>query len=1074
MNETERISGCPDADTLAAFAEGKLQRREMAPILEHLDGCDRCAMAFEAVNEHIAAEGQTSATSGKPWWWITSVAAALVVIVLAIPFLREQRSPMARLVALAPRAKRPVEPRLTGGFRWAAYAGADRATNGAADAERMKLAGAAGELVARADRERDADAQHAAGVALVLVQSPVDAMARLEAAARDAPDAKTWSDLAAARYAAASQLGRASLYPTALAATDAALQIDPRLAEALFNRALILERMGLTAEARRAWERYLEVDASSPWATEARQRLAELPAATSAAKFDRDRPLIENAAARGDAATVRKLVDAHRDRARAFAETEYLNRWGMAVQRGDANETVRWLSFARAVGDALVQLSGESLARDAVRAIDTGSDADRKRIANAHVLYRAARFAYSRGQLDIAQRDLRKAAAEFEATRDPMALAARYYAASVRLSQNQTNDARVELEGLRLEGDRKASLLNLQARVRWELGRAHMLDDDSAGAVPILEEGASLFRRAGDRASEAFVEAMMARALIGIGRADESWLARIRAFRALSAEGEPALLATSVQAAMQLEGMSGRHDAAVALSALAMSVAETAGDSAQIDALTVHATLRAQTDPGDAMRAARKARAIAEATPDASMRARFLGDVDAATGAALVATDPRAASASLTRAITFYEAHEVPFALPVPLLLRARCAEKLGDVAAALRDLRQGMDVIERRRESTDGISIPSVVDEEYALFTDAIRLTLDRNDPQSAFTFAERLGRGSITIPELQQRLRGSGVAVIEVVSLPNELVTFAVSADDLAVARRTRSNDALASLAAEALTETGTTAAATLYDDVIRPVDAVLSRAREIVIVPDDRLRGVPFAALYDARQRRHLIERFPVSIASSAASLTRETAHDAAPSLVAIPLPASSTAPALPEAEREIADIAAEYRHATSMASTSATLEAVRDAAASAGVLHIAGHTEAQRGGGEQALVMKDGPVSWKTILGRPRLRASVVVLAACETLRPPASTATRGRSLGAAFAAAGATDVFGTLAPMGDRDARLFFRALHRRLANAVRPAEALRDVMREAIANDRDGRHAWRAVALLTTRIHVDT
>ena len=57
----------------------------------------------------------------------------------------------------------------------------------------------------------------------MLTQNPVEGVARLEAAAKSAPSAQTWSDLSAARYIAAADLGRAALYPQALAAADAAL-----------------------------------------------------------------------------------------------------------------------------------------------------------------------------------------------------------------------------------------------------------------------------------------------------------------------------------------------------------------------------------------------------------------------------------------------------------------------------------------------------------------------------------------------------------------------------------------------------------------------------------------------------------------------------------------------------------------------------------------------------------------------------------------------------------------------------------------------------------------------------------
>jgi tetratricopeptide (TPR) repeat protein len=1072
---------CPDADTLAAFAEGKLPRQEMPPILEHLTDCARCTAAVEAVNEDLFGQKQQPAVTGARHWWL--LAAAIVVVILAIPRTRQlltRQSSVARLVALAPKSARIVEPRLSGGFAWAAYAGADRAAGKQTDTGQLKLGGAAGELAEQADRDRGVDAQHAAGVAMVLVEKPADAIPRLEAAAAKSRDAQIWSDLAAARYAAASQLGRASLYPTALAAADTALRSDPKFPEALFNRALILERLGLMEEAKQAWQRYLEVDPSSPWATEARARLADLPVSTRRSQFDRDRPLLEEAAARGDASAVHKYVDAHRDRARAYAETEYLGRWGDAVQRNDAAGADRWLSIARGIANALTELSGDGLTREAVQSIERATAAQRQSLAAAHIAYRSGRIAYSRHDLNTAQRDLQRAGELFDATHDPMAMAARYYGAGVRLARNETIAARADLERCQTETAAYPEFINLGGHIRWELGRVHMLDDDWPGAAPILAEGAEMFHRSGDRASEAFVETMHARALESMGRTDDAWLARSRAFTALSIEGEDDLLTTSVDAAMHAELLVGREDAALALSGIALVVAQASKQPGLvIDALVTRSLLLSTAGQSDeALLAARQAGDLAHGTADPALRERQLADVASATGAALAENDLRAAAAPLTQAIAFYRQHGIALGLPQALLLRARSAARAGDQAAAMRDLLDGIAIVEHRRERND--SATDVLDSEHALFTDAILLSLDRGDTAAAFAFAERARGGSITIAELQRRLSRSGVAVLEIVAFPREIVTFAVTENDTAVGRRPRNVETLASLADRSLSEDGTTAASALYDDVIRPVEGVIVRARELVIVSDRRLQSAPFAALYDANTRRYLIDRFAVSLASSAASLSRQSDPATARSVTAFALPSAGAtgSAALPDAGREIADIAALYRRARTIEPAGATLAALRTGAASTDVIHISGHTEPQAGGGEHALLLAgnlgsgDERVSAKTILAQPALRAGIVVLAACETLRPPASAATHSMSLGEAFSAAGATDVIGTLAPIGDRDALLLFRVLHRQIASGAHPADALRAAQQQAIANDpgRGGRRSWRAITLLTRSI----
>lgn len=1069
-----------DPETLAAFAEGKLDAAARDGVIAHLDHCDECLNDVTLVMPSAGAESEKRRFL-RPTWIIAI--AAVVVLAIALPILRQAihpSSPTDTLVALAPRSARLVEPRLTGGFPWAGYHGPMRATGVTPDAQQLKLGGAAGDLIERAEHDQSAEAQHAAGVAMVLVEKPDEAIAKLESAARSSHDAKSWSDLAAARYATASKLGRASLYPEALAAADAALHIDPNLPEALFNRALILERLGLTDEAKRAWQRFLETDSSSEWATEARSRIAQLPASTHASQFEHDRPLLERAAERGDTAAVRRYVDEYRESARRYADYVYLDNWAEALLRNDSAETARWLTIARRVGDALFALSGDALLRDAVRVVDAATPAQQRDIAAAQVLYFTGRGAYSRGQRDAAERDLLRAAEGFEAAGDPMALQARYYAASVRSAGNDAAGARSDLERVLAAASAHPEYISLGGHVRWELGRAMSNDDDWLRAITVLAEGTAMFRRCGERASEAFTETILAYAYRALDRDDDAWLARLQSFAALSAEGETEYLATSIAAATYAELAVGHRDAALSLSALETSIARGgARPQLAIKPLVNRALLQSMSgDNAGALQTAHDAEALARAVADPELRAGWSAQTDLATGAALSESSPRAAIEPLTRAIDFYTARRVPAGLPEPLLLRSRCSVRNGDAAAAMRDLEHGMTIVESHPAPIPSATAGAgVLDAEHALFTDAIRLSLDRGDKAGAFAFAERSHGTPTTIPELQHRLAGTGTAVLEIVPLAGELVTFAVAENDAVVVRRPAAMDSLVSLAEESLSESGTTAAAKLYDELIHPVDAVLGRTRELVIVADPRLAAVPFAALYDSVHRTFLVDRFAVSGASSAGSLQPDETRTAAPALAAIALPSGGTdSRALPEAESEVRDVSGFYAHAASIPAATATFASLRTSAARADVVHIAGHTERQPGGGEQALLFVGASgrlerVSWKTIVASPLTNGGVVVLAACETLRPPSSTATRALSLGAAFSAAGAGDVVGTLTPIGDRDARLLFGALHRHLAAGERPADALRAVQQEAITMEKSGgRRAWRAIALLTRRI----
>lgn len=279
MSTTALSPLCPSDETLALFVTGDIDDATRKNVLAHIESCSDCMAAVLAANAHLEEERsalQPTGTSAlhESRWWLGAVAAAIIVAVIGFPMLRQRSDPMARLVAVAPASARPVEPRLSGEFGWAPYRGPMRSGDSAIDVERMKLQGAAGEVLERAQRDHSPEAQRAAADALVLVDRPVDAIDRLRTIAEASPrDARVWNDLAAARYAAALQVERPSLLAEALAAADHALTADPKSVEALFNRALIVERMGLASEAKQAWLRYLEADSGSPWAAEARTHL---------------------------------------------------------------------------------------------------------------------------------------------------------------------------------------------------------------------------------------------------------------------------------------------------------------------------------------------------------------------------------------------------------------------------------------------------------------------------------------------------------------------------------------------------------------------------------------------------------------------------------------------------------------------------------------------------------------------------------------------------------------------------------------------------------------------------------
>jgi CHAT domain-containing protein len=1010
----------PTAETLAAFAAGGVDAQTREDVLAHLQTCNACMTEVQAATEFLRSD-QTRSRSQSSYWWLA--AAAAIAVFVAVPLLLRHRSdPVARLASLAPRTERILEPRLTGGFAWAPYHGPLRANDAGQNLERLKLGGAAGEVIERAQRDSSNDAQRAGAIALVLIDRPSDAADKLRAVAEKSPnDARVWSDLAAARYAVAIQLKRPSLLPEALAASDRALRIDSRSAEALFNRALILDRLGLSREARAAWERFLAVDSTSAWATEARQRLSKLPQQTRELLFQKELPRIERAALANDAATVKSIVARFPQQARQAAEAETLGQWG---ERHDD----RPLIVARAIGAALAGISGESLLRDAVAAIDRADPVRRAVLAEAHVHYRRGRMAYARQQFEEGERELRDAASRFGDS--PMAFPARYYAASARFDRHDVAAACAEQAALRDELPPRD--IAMRAQVPWALALCRMVDNDWSGALPLLAESENGFHALGERSNLGFILALTASAYTYMGRADDAWAARIRGFEALSGEGRGDRLNVGLGAAARSELREGRLEAALAMMQLEESADRAvANDGELVDALMRQAVL--QTTLGDDVAGASKARqaeSAARAIRDPALRARAVADAAFANGAAALRRDPRRARQLLTAAIDAYRGQGVPAMLPELYLLRARASIQLHDPSTAVADLDDGIKAA--------GVANEGVLDAGNALYDEAVRLQLALGDVAKAFSYADRATVSDVAA--LQQRLANSGTTVVELVTLPSEVIAFSVSERGVTVARTTTAGD-------------------DLYARLIAPLKL---DARQLIVVPGRHFEGVPFAALFDRRTKRYLVEQTPVSIAISATSLQRAGTR-APQSVLAVALP---TGAALPESERETSDVRALYRQSSSIAPTFAAFAK----ALKADVVHIAGHTEREPGAGDAALLFADERVSWKRIAHEPMFDGGTIVLAACETLRAPRDPQTRALSLGGAFLAAGAESVIGTLTPIADRDARDLFGAIHRGLAAGASPAEAVRGAQMAAIAR---GETAWQSIAILTRTIQTE-
>lgn len=1071
----------PQATTMAAFVDGTLEPEQVATVAGHLRECAECRMVvaetarFEREEEAVE---KVAPTSDRPtvWRWWMAAAAILGAIALLSPFLipllrkigTRQASPIAQLIEAAPREHRTVESRLSG-FPWARLQAPARGGT-PPDPAALKLSGAAGEVLEQTRDQRVPDVRHAQGVALLLIGHAAEGIAALGEAAAGSADKRVWNDLAAARYSVSED--HPAELPLALAAADRALKLDPNFAEAAFNRALILERMGIAGAARKAWQRYLEIDPASDWSSEAREHLPRLDDRSAAF----DPKLLGTLPA--DA-----LVRRFPQEARTWGETPILAEWGDAMTAGDAERAAAKLSIVRSISHALAALSGERLLEDAVAAIDRSDAVGRTTLAEAHRVYRGARIDYAKANFSAAEESLRRAAALFRSGGSPLADVAAHYAAGAAFHQNRGGAAREELEAIlsSLDPDRARALA---AQIHWTLAVIANSAGDWGTGVRESDAAATTFRALGEASNAAAVDSVAAHALELMGDADLAWRRRVQAIAGLCGSGGPDRCISLLHDAATTLASIDRADAAASLIEVAIESGRSGNAAFLATTLTKRARVAVQTgDVDGARRALTDARETASRVPDQSVRETVETQIAVEEAGLNRAANPRASVAALDRAAAFLTSRQLRHLLPHVRLERARALRAAGDASTARAAYDSALQEIEAQQQAITNPELRlTFLDTARQVIEESIDLELARGRADEAFRIADRRHTGNtlLSVPAAHVRPAPAGTAVIEYVVLPAKIVMFCISPRGLSVETVSIARAELTALITafgekvrrRAAPEEIRAEGARLFALLIAPLQARLDGVAQLVVIPDRQLYTLPFAALWDGKNQRHLAETLETRIAATAFAATSSSSPSLRPALV-IADPPTPRFPRLRRGAEEAEQIAARHG-ATLLAGNLATRRRFIDAARGSALIHYTGHADSDAGASYGALLLAadgdDSGVLGTTEIARLSLpRHPLVVLAACGTFRGDPIHVSGMSSLARAFLSAGARNVAGTLWEIDDDVAGPLFLGFHEHLLAGASPAGALRQAQLDMIRST-DPRLAhpatWSTVVVL--------
>lgn len=372
----------------------------------------------ERVGDVSVGAGVTSATLSAWWgnwlgsrWKVAAVVAFVVLAGLGVWYAVFRQSPEARgLAALdkAYRRQRPLEARVVG-LTYAPFVvkrggETEEVDYRARDHSRVLLLGAA-------EDNPNASTLVALG-RFYLTQREFDkAIDQFEKGLRLEPDnARLHSDMGVALM----ELGNAEsprgqvpameYVARGLKHFNRALELDDSLLEARFNRALIYQHMMLPQQARAEWESYLQRDASSPWADEARHHLKTLTEQGDQTSKKREQMFEEFVAAYGadDNALAWRVLSRSRSKTGNFIVERLLDEYLTLAGRGERADSAGRLRMLQYAGRVEEQAVGDRFTADLADFYAHATEEQRALAARGRALARSAQEHYNHGELERA------------------------------------------------------------------------------------------------------------------------------------------------------------------------------------------------------------------------------------------------------------------------------------------------------------------------------------------------------------------------------------------------------------------------------------------------------------------------------------------------------------------------------------------------------------------------------------------------------------------------------------------------------------------------------------------------
>ncbi len=838
------------------------------------------------------------------------------------------------------------------------------------------------------------------GNALLLAGRTEPAIDSLRRAAEKDENVDAWSDLAVALADQATQTGSAELLVDAIAASRRAIALHPAHAAAYFNLAVALERLGLTTEARQAFETSASLDRGSPWSDEAEHRAPQLSEISTRQWKNVEAQLRDGAGEEIARASITRDSGVPR---RSF-EDEYLTEWARAVSTGETTRADELMRMMRIVARAFQENHADRFFTDVLNAVD-------RAVAHGHASEMVrAQLAFADGRSALRARDSARALASFgeaaktfERLGSPMTLLTAYFESSALYGQARIEETLAKVAEMEGERPDAKGYRSIAARMGWHQGIALVVRGQYADAIIVFQRCQAIAAATHDRLLDAQYDSLAAEAFDYLGESTRAWLLRIRALRSFSQLGNDQRTAVTLMTVANLRLARREWERSLMLVDYAVPLALRLRDPV-LATLALAQRAIAEEELGDSEQAASdRDRAVIwlQKITDPTTHVRLAVEVEIAKGIAVRNVSPHDAISHFTRAITEFRANGETAHLPRLYLERGRAYDAIGLPESYRTDLLTALQLIDSWREGVGDLDRRAALNVwGDTIRRDAIDLELRASDVGAAFSVVERM-RSSVTNLSLAQicsRL-APDAAVVEYAQSHRGMIAFVVRSHDARAYLLPAPVERIAAAADRVRSDADDTALAELHRLVVAPIHDSFTGASILLVIPERELTGIPFGALYDAATNRALIEEMAVIHSSGVgtALVASRQPRQTIGRMLAVGADDfdHSIAEALPRVAGEAVAVTRLWPQSMALTGGAATADTLRRELPGAEVVHYAGHIVGEASGSR--LLLSGGSLSVHDIADLPLDETRVVVLAACRGTQMKRSHLTRRRRI-----------------------------------------------------------------------------